>query len=114
MSSTSAIYFHTRRNSKAEDLKDPQLEEMINLDKDKAKSNQENKEEVQKATEKKPAERGREPAIMLGENVWENLTQKEDKLKGTNFMDWLEKELGKDDCKKVRRDIKKALLNRKD
>ena len=89
MSSTSAISSHTRRNLKAEDLENIQLEEMINLDKDENEDNQEIKEEVQGAAETNPAERTGEPAIMLGEIVWKKLLQEEDELEGTNFMDWL-------------------------
>ena len=114
MSSTSDISSRTRRNLKAEDLETPQLEEMINHDKDGNEDNYEIKEEVEEAAEAKPAERASEPAIMLGEIVWKNLLQEEDELEGTDFMDRLEKELGKDNYRKVRRDIKKALLNRKE
>ena len=64
MSSTSVISSCTRRNWKAEDLKNPQLEEMINLDKDENEDNQEIKEEVQGAAEANPAERASEPAFM--------------------------------------------------
>ena len=112
MSSTSATSSHTRRNSKAEDLENPQLEEIINLDKDEIEDNQEIEEGAQETAKTNSAERADEPAIMLGEIVWKNLLQEEDELEGTDFMDQLEKELGQDDYKKVRRDTKKALLNR--
>ena len=51
---------------------------------------------------------------MLGEVVWKYLLQEEDKLEGTNFMDWLEKELGEEEYGKLARDINKAFLNRKE
>ena len=63
MCSTSAIFSRTRRNWRVEDPENPQLEEMINLNKDEAKDNQEIKEEVQEAVEVKTAERASEPAI---------------------------------------------------
>ena len=115
MSLKRTIPSRTRKNSKPEDLKGPPLEEVINMDKEKNRVNRKAKEEAQKAAGNKSGDgRAREPAIMLGEVVWKNLLQEKDKLKGTDFMDQLEKELGKDDSGKVRRDIKIALLNRKE
>ena len=115
MTSTRATPPRTRKDSKPEDFEDPQLEDVINLDRNKNKDNGKVKEEAWEAAGNKSADRGaNEPAIMLGEIVWKKLLQEEDELEGTNFMYWLEKELGMDDYKKVKRDKKKALLDRKE
>ena len=91
MSSTRTIATRTRKNSKPEDFEGPQLEEVINLDRNKNRDNQKVKEEAWEAAENKLAEGAGKPAIMLGEIVWKNLLQEEDELEGTNFMDQLEK-----------------------
>ena len=69
MSSTRIIFPHTRKDLKPEDFEDPQLEEEINLDRNKNRDNQKVKEETRNAAENKSAEPG-EPEIMLGEIVW--------------------------------------------
>ena len=73
MSSTRATSPRTRKDSKTEDFENPQLEEVINLDRNKDRNNRKIKEEAPEAAENKSAERKGEPAIMLGEIVWKNL-----------------------------------------
>ena len=80
------------------------------MNKEKNRANRKAKEEARKTAGGNAAQgSSREPAIRIGEVVWKSLIHEEDELEGTNFMDRLEKELGKDDYGKVRRDIKKAL-----
>ena len=68
MSSTRATPPHTRKDSKPEDFEGPQLEEVINLDRNKNRDNQKVKEETRKAAENKSADgKADKPAIMLGE-----------------------------------------------
>ena len=58
------------------------------MDREKNRANRKAKDEAQKAAGNKSASgNARKPAILLGEVVWKNLLQEEDKLKATNFMD---------------------------
>ena len=92
MSSTRTIATRTRRNSKPEDFEGPNLEEVINMDKDKNRANRKAKDAARKAAGNKSAGgRAREPAILLGDIAWKNLFQEEVKLEGIDFMEGLEK-----------------------
>ena len=64
MSSTRIIPPCTRKNSISEDFEGPNLEEVINMDKDKNRANKKAKDAAKKAAGNKSADgRAREPAI---------------------------------------------------
>ena len=114
MSATRTVA-HTRRNSRPEDCEGPDLDEVLNLNKDKNKANWKAKEAAPKAAgNKSTGGRAREPAFLLGDVTWNNLFWEEVKLEGINFMEWLDKELTKEESNKLAEDIKKALLKKKE
>ena len=66
MSATRTVA-HTRRNSRPEDYEGLDLDEVLNINKDKNKANLKAKEAAWKAAGNKSAGgRAREPAVMLG------------------------------------------------
>ena len=88
MSATRTVV-HTRSNSKPEDHEGPNLDEILNTNKNKSKTDLKAKERAPKATGNKSAGgRSRESAIMLGTVAWDNLFQEETiELPGTVFME---------------------------
>ena len=89
MSSTRTIATYTRKNSKPEDHEGLNLDEVLNINKDKNKADQKAKEAARKAAGNKlGGGRAREPAVMLGNVAWNNLFQEEAvKLIGIDFME---------------------------
>ena len=76
--STTRKVAHTRSNSKPEDHEGLNLDEVLNIIKDKNKADQKAKEAAQKAAGNKSAGgTAREPAVMLGNVAWNNLFQEE-------------------------------------
>ena len=74
MSSTRTIATCTRSNSKPEDYDEPNLDEVLNLNKEKKKADQKAKEAARKAAGNKSAGgRAREPALILVDVAWKNL-----------------------------------------
>ena len=74
MSSTKTIATRTRKNSKPEDFAGPELEEIINMDREKNRANRKAKDEARKAVGNNLATgNARRPAILLGEVVWKDL-----------------------------------------
>ena len=68
MSSTRTIATHIIRNSKPEDYDEPNLNKVLNLNKENNRADQKAKEAAWKAAGNKSAGgRAREPAVLLGD-----------------------------------------------
>ena len=101
---------------KPEDHEGPNLDELLNINKNKNKADGKAKEAALKAAgNKSVGGRARERVIMLENVAWNNQFQEEAiKLTGTDFMEQLEEELDKEQVKTLAEDIKKAILKKKE
>ena len=95
MSATRTVA-RTRRNSKPENHEGLNLDEVLNINKDKNKADWKAKEAAWKAAGNKSAgRRARELVFLLGDLTWKNLFQDDEavELENIDFMECLKKEL---------------------